>query len=269
MIRLQSLSKSFDAGRTFAVRDLSLHVEPGELLVLLGESGCGKTTTLKMINRLIEPTSGHIVVDGLEIRREDPVRLRRHIGYAFQMVGLFPHMTVGQNVAVVPQLLHWPKPAVRARVNELLELVNLPPAQYWNRWPRQLSGGQRQRVGLARALAGRPRIMLMDEPFGALDPLTRDTLQQEYRKIHAALQLTSVMVTHDMTEALLMADRIAVMSAGRIVQVGTPGELMTQPADPSVQALMSTPKQQADRVEALVNAQRGEHAATYGPAAAN
>lgn len=252
MIRLSDITKTFDEGRTTAVDELTMHVEAGQLVVLLGESGCGKTTTLKMINRLIEPTSGSIEVDGEDIDLHDPVELRRHIGFVIQNVGLFPHMTVGENIGVVPKLLNWPKQEISDRVDELLELVNLGGDSFRDRTPDQLSGGQRQRIGVARALAARPKIMLMDEPFGALDPLTRDELQREYRKIHDELKLTSVMVTHDMTEALIMADRIAVMNAGRIVQLGTPHELLTDPADDYVEKMMATPRKQADMVERLL-----------------
>ena len=252
MIRLEQVSKSYDGGRTWAVSGLYLHVREGELMVLLGESGCGKTTTLKMINRLIEATSGHIEVAGEDVQDQNPVDLRRRIGYVFQRIGLFPHMTVGENVAVVPRLLGWDKATVAGRVDELLEMVDLDPDAYRDRMPRHLSGGQRQRVGVARALAARSNIMLMDEPFGALDPLTRASLQDEYRRIHQRLGLTSVMVTHDMTEALLMADRIACMRGGEIVQVGTPHELMTEPEDDFVRQLMETPKEQADRLERIV-----------------
>jgi osmoprotectant transport system ATP-binding protein len=252
MIRIEKACKAYDAGSVVAVDRLSLEVQAGELLVLLGTSGCGKTTSLKMINRLIEPTSGAIYVDGQDNRSVSGVQLRRHIGYVFQGVGLFPHMTIGENVGLVPALLRWRRSDIDARVDELLQLVNLAPPEFRDRYPRELSGGQRQRVGVARALAGKPRIMLMDEPFGALDPLTRDDLQGEYGRIHRQLELTTVMVTHDMTESLLMADRIAVMQAGRLLQVGTPRELLTAPADAYVGALMKTPKRQADQLEALM-----------------
>jgi osmoprotectant transport system ATP-binding protein len=256
MIRLQDVTKSFDGGRTFAVAGVSLEIRPAELMVLLGESGCGKTTTLKMINRLVEPTGGSIRVNGADVQAREAVELRRSIGYVFQGVGLFPHLSVAENVAVVPTLLGWDAPGIQARVKELLELVALPPEKYALRAPRHLSGGQQQRVGLARALAARPRIMLMDEPFGALDPVTRDDLQREYRRLHEELGLTSLMVTHDMTEALLMADRIAVMRGGRILQVGSPHELLAAPGDDYVRRLMETPKRQADELEALADAGR-------------
>jgi len=252
VIELEQVTKSYDGGESFAAAAVALSIAEGELLVLLGESGCGKTTTLKMINRLIEPTAGQIRVAGEDIRAQDPIALRRRIGYVFQEVGLFSHMTVGENIAVVPRLLRWPGGEIEKRVEELMELVNLPPATLRDRWPTSLSGGQQQRVGVARALAARPRIMLMDEPFGALDPLTRAALQEEFLQLHRRLGLTTVMVTHDMTEALLLADRIAVMQGGRVLQIGTPAELMRRPADGYVAALMRTPRDQADRVEALL-----------------
>jgi osmoprotectant transport system ATP-binding protein len=251
MIVLEQVSKSYDGGKSFSVRDVSLTVSRGQMLVLLGGSGSGKTTTLKMINRLIEPTSGRILVDGQNVCDVNPVQLRRGIGYVVQGNGLFPHMTVAANVGVVPRLLGWDAERIDKRVDELLELVHLPPLEYRDRMPRELSGGQQQRVGFARALASGPQVMLLDEPFGALDPVIRDELRSEFLEIRRKLDLTAVMVTHDMTEALLSADLIAVMNEGRLVQLGTPCELLTSPADPFVAALMSTPKRQADQLEAL------------------
>jgi osmoprotectant transport system ATP-binding protein len=251
MIVLDHVSKAFGPDGRFAVRDVSLHLPAGQMLVLLGGSGCGKTTTLKMINRLIEPTAGDVRVNGRSVRDADPVALRRGIGYVFQGIGLFPHLTVAENVAVVPRLLGWPADKVRARVDELLEMIHLPPAEYRGRLPRELSGGQQQRVGFARALAARPQVMLLDEPFGALDPVTRDELRGEFLQLRRALRLTAVMVTHDMTEALLSADLVAVMNGGRLLQLGTPHELLTRPADAFVAALMATPRRQAKQVESL------------------
>lgn len=250
MIELKGLGKSYDGGLTFAVRGIDLRAEASELVVLLGESGCGKTTTLKMINRLIEPSEGVVLVDGRDALGVPGHELRRGIGYVFQGVGLFPHRTVEENIATVPRLLGWTRERIAARVVELVELVRLPDDMR-GRYPRQLSGGQRQRVGLARALAARPRVLLMDEPLGALDPLTRAALQDEFLRIHRGQGLTTVMVTHDMTEALLMADRIAVMAAGRLVRVGTPRELMADPRDDYVARLLGTPRRQADRLEEL------------------
>lgn len=233
--------------------DISFGVAKGELVALLGESGCGKTTTLKMINRLIDPSAGRIVLDSTDVSSIEPAILRRMIGYAFQGVGLFPHMTIAENIGVTPKLLAWGAQRIEARVDDLLDLVHLPPDEFRHRFPRELSGGQRQRIGFARALAAGPAIMLLDEPFGALDPLTRDRLQQDFTNIHTQLNLTTVLVTHDMTEALLMADRIIVMQNGKIVQDGTPDDLVNRPADDYVAELMSTPKRQADQLETIMH----------------
>jgi osmoprotectant transport system ATP-binding protein len=243
MITFRDVAKSY-AGGAFAVRDLNLEVARGETLALLGASGCGKTTTLKMVNRLIEPTSGTITVGDEDVTRADAVTLRRRIGYVFQGIGLFPHMTVAENVGIVPGLLGWSRDRIAARTDALLDLVRLPPDTYRDRYPRELSGGQRQRVGFARALAAGPEVLLMDEPFGALDPVTRDELQQEFVRLRDNLDLTVVLVTHDMTEALLLAHRIAVMQAGKILQIGTPHEMLTNPKDAYVAALMEMPRHQ-------------------------
>ena len=249
MIQIHQLTRKY--GTVVAVDQLDLTVERGAFVVLLGESGCGKTTTLKCINRLIEPTSGTIEIDGISIADLDPVQLRRGIGYVIQGVGLFPHFSVAENVAVVPTLMGWDAARIRKRVDELLELVQLPADEYGDRSPSTLSGGQQQRVGVARALAGEPRIMLMDEPFGSLDPITRASLQSEYRRIHESLGLTTVMVTHDMTEALTLADKIVVMKGGRALRVGTPAEVVRDTGDPYVEALMETPRRHAAVFEGL------------------
>ena len=250
MIELQHLTKRY--GNQVAVRDLSLTVDEGELLVLLGGSGSGKTTTLKMINRLIEPSAGSVLVDGRDVAELSPHDLRRRIGYAFQQVGLFPHMTVAENIGVTPALLGWTEDKLRRRVDELLALVELDPDETRGRRPDQLSGGQQQRVGVARALAARPRLMLLDEPFGALDPLTRHRLQESFARIRRELGLTAVFVTHDMVEALVLGDRIAVLQAGRLVQVGTPRTLMREPANDYVRQLLDTPRREAQLVESLL-----------------
>ena len=252
MITLSDVSKSFDGGESFAVRDLSLTVADGETLVLLGSSGCGKTTTLKMINRLVEATGGRIEVGGRDVAGLDAVELRRAIGYVFQGIGLFPHMTVRQNIEIVPRLLGWPAEKRRRRALELLDLVDLPPGEYAERLPRRLSGGQQQRVGVARALAADPAHLLMDEPFGALDALSRDALQQEMLDLKRRLGKTVVFVTHDIFEALTLGDRIAVLHRGELQQVGPKEELLGSPATPFVRELFEKPaKQLAAYREAL------------------
>jgi osmoprotectant transport system ATP-binding protein len=255
VIELRELTKTY-AGRNVVDR-LSLDVAAGELLVLLGVSGCGKTTTLKMINRLIEPTSGSVRIDGEDTRSLAGHELRRRIGYGFQRVGLFPHMSVAENVAVTPSLLGWDRARIEARVDTLLEMVQLDPADFRERDPARLSGGEQQRVGIARALAAEPELLLLDEPFGALDPLTRDHLQQSLQGIRRRLGLTVVFVTHDMVEALLLGDRIAVLRSGALVQVGTPSELLGRPADAGVAELMATPLRQARVVDALLESGDG------------
>ena len=250
MIEVQHLTKLF--GETPAVSDVSFVVHTGELLVLVGSSGSGKTTTLKMINRLIELTSGVVSIDGNDAQGVPGHVLRRQIGYVFQKVGLFPHMTVEQNVAVPLSLLQWDAERIRARVREMLELVELDPA-LCSRHPAELSGGQQQRVGVARALSAEPKLMLLDEPFGALDPLTRDRMQQSFLEIRMRLGLTAIFVTHDMSEALVLADRIAVMEHGRLVQIGTPNELLNSPANDYVDRLLDTPRRQARAFDALAS----------------
>ena len=244
MIRLENVSKSFDDGQNFAVHDLSLHIKEGETLVLLGSSGCGKTTTLKMINRLVDPTSGVIEVDGTNILGQDPVMLRRSIGYVFQGIGLLPHLTIQENVEIVPKLLGWNAADRRNRALELIELIGLSPDDYSTRLPEELSGGERQRIGVARALAADPKYLLMDEPFGALDALTRDILQQELLSLKSRLQKTIVFVTHDIFEALALADRIAILHDGNLEQVGTQEEILGQPATPFVRDLFAKPASQ-------------------------
>jgi osmoprotectant transport system ATP-binding protein len=232
MIHFKQVSKHF-AGKA-VVRDLTLEMAKGEFTVLIGTSGSGKSTTLKMINRLVEHDRGEILFAGEPIEKFRAQDLRRRMGYAIQSIGLFPHWTVEENIATVPQLLKWPKAKIRDRVTELLELLNLDPKQFRHRYPHQLSGGQQQRVGVARALASDPEVLLMDEPFGALDPVTRATLQEEVARIHKITHRTIVLVTHDIDEALALADRIVLLNDGQVVQQGTPLELLTRPATPFV-----------------------------------
>ena len=248
MIELENVEKAWAGGP--AVGPLSLRIAAGCFVALLGGSGAGKTTTLKMINGLAEPDAGQVRV-ARRASAEEPVHLRRRrIGYVFQEIGLFPHMTVAENIAVGPRLALWPKDKTAARVAELLALTALPE-DAGARMPSELSGGQRQRVGLARALAAEPKVMLMDEPFGALDPIVREGLGRDYRALHEKLGLTTVLVTHDVTEALLLADRIVVMDAGKIIADAAPAALLSEDQAPAVRALMETPRRQARAVEAL------------------
>lgn len=248
MIRFEAVSKSFDGGASFAVREVGFEVARGGFTAVVGGSGSGKTTLLKMVNRLVEPTAGSITLDGGPVGEGPAPQLRRRIGYVFQGVGLFPHLSVAENITVTPELLGWSRERRTARAAELLDLVRLP-ASFATRTPDALSGGQRQRVGLARALAAEPKVMLLDEPFGALDPVTREGLGEEYRALHERLGLTTLMITHDVQEAVLLADRIAVMHEGRLLAEGAPGELSGDEADP-VGALMSSPRRQAAKVSA-------------------
>ncbi|MFC9607189.1 ABC transporter ATP-binding protein [Streptomyces niveus] len=233
MIRFEHVTKRYPDGTT-AVDDLSLEVGAGELVTLVGPSGCGKTTTMKMVNRLIEPTEGRIFMDGDDISTIDPVQLRRRIGYVIQQVGLFPHKTILENTATVPHLLGWQRGKGRERAAELLDLVGLDPSVYGDRYPEQLSGGQRQRVGVARALAADPPVLLMDEPFGAVDPVVREHLQNEFLKLQAAVNKTVLFVTHDIEEAVRLGDRIAVYGQGTIEQFDAPAAVLGTPATPYV-----------------------------------
>jgi len=249
MIEVQELTKNY--GPRTAVNRLSFQVAKGELLVLVGGSGSGKTTTLKLINRLIEPTSGRVLIEGDDASRFEPYVLRRRIGYVSQNVGLFPHMTIAENIEVTPSLLGWSTARRTERTAELLDLVELP-SSITRRYPSELSGGQAQRVGVARALAAKPRFMLLDEPFGALDPLTRDRLQQSFIDIKRQLDLAAVFVTHDITEALMLGDRIAVLREGCLLQIGTPHELLDTPKNEYIERLLDTPRRQASELERLL-----------------
>ncbi|GGG07555.1 MULTISPECIES: ABC transporter ATP-binding protein [Rhizobium] len=231
MIRMENVTKRYSEGAAPSVDNLTLDVPEGSTVALIGPSGCGKTTTMRMINRLIEPTEGRIIVNGEDVTRVDPVQLRRHIGYVIQNVGLFPHMTIAENIAAVPNLLGWDQPRIQKRTADLFDLVGLDPTEMLNRYPRQLSGGQRQRIGVARALAADPAVLLMDEPFGAIDPIARARLQDEFRQILSRVRKTVVLVTHDLDEAIRLGDRIAIMRDGRIVQYDTPDAILSRPAD--------------------------------------
>ena len=249
-IALEQVGKTHDGA--VALQGVDLSIPPGQFVALVGGSGAGKTKLLKTINALAPPTSGVVRIDGEAVNGLDGPVLRRRIGYVFQEIGLFPHMSVAENIGVAPALLGWKKDEIAARVDELLDLVDLPRAVAQRR-PAALSGGQRQRVGVARALAARPAILLMDEPFGALDPITRQGLGDDVRRLHQALSLTTVMVTHDVAEALLLADRIVVLDAGRIIADAAPRDLMAGHDDPRVEALMAAPRRQAERVRALLD----------------
>jgi osmoprotectant transport system ATP-binding protein len=250
-IEFDNVIKRFGEGRTVALDGVSLAVAPREFAAIVGPSGSGKTTLLRLINRLTEPTEGAVRFGGEDVQAVDPIALRQRIGYVFQDVGLFPHMTVAENIAITPRLLGWDKKKRVTRVYELLELVRLPAA-YRDRFPRELSGGERQRVGVARAIAAEPQVVLMDEPFGALDALTRDALGQDYRRLHDELGLTTVMITHDMLEAVFLADRIAVLREGRLIEEGSPHKLMTSAEHEYVRELMQTPRAQAARLRKLM-----------------
>lgn len=271
MIRLRGVGKTYEDG-TVAVRELDLDVGRGQLAVLVGPSGCGKSTTLKMINRLIEPTSGTIEIDGQDVTQADPVELRRGIGYVIQQIGLFPHQRVRTNVMTVPLLYGESKATARQRAEELLDLVGLDPSTYGDRYPHQLSGGQQQRVGVARALAANPPVLLMDEPFGAVDPVVRVRLQDEFLRVQRELGKTVVMVTHDIDEAIKMGDRVAIFEVGGVLgQYGTPLDLLAQPADEFVSDFvgataglrrLSVTQVQRDHLEPLEGRTAGELGAT-------
>ena len=263
MIELRNASKRY--GEAAVVNEVSLSIASGETFVFIGPSGCGKSTTLKMINRLVEPSRGSVAIDGKDIREGDIASLRRGIGYVIQDVGLFAHHTVRRNVGQVPSLLEWPAPKIAARVDELLDLVGLPPGTFADRYPRELSGGQRQRVGIARALAADPPIVLLDEPFSALDPITREHLQDEFLALSQRLGKTFVIVTHDVFEAVRLADRIGVMRDGTLVQCATPREIVSKPADAFVTALLGRHRYQLQLMTATV----GEAISRAKPRASN
>ncbi len=241
LIQLEHVTKAYPGVEEPAVKDLNLEVNPGEILVLVGPSGCGKSTTLRLINRMIEPTSGRIIYEGEDVTKADPNELRRRMGYVIQQIGLFPHRTIAENIATIPRLLKWPKDKINARVNELLEVVSMDPSIYRDRYPSELSGGQAQRVGVARALGADPDVLLMDEPFGAIDPITRDRLQNEFLRLQEELKKTIVFVTHDVDEAVKMGDRIAILrDQSEIAQLDTPEHILTDPADEFVENFLGS-----------------------------
>jgi osmoprotectant transport system ATP-binding protein len=255
VISIERASKSFQTGTGFALRDVSLEIAQPSFVAVVGTSGAGKTTLLKAINRLVDVDAGTIRVNGEAVSSVPGHELRRHIGYVFQGIGLFPHLTIAENIGVTPRLLGWGAQQMSARVEELIDLVSLP-REMLGRYPSGLSGGQQQRVGVARALAAKPGILLMDEPFGALDPVTRTSLGDEFRRLHDAMGLTTVMVTHDVLEAVLLADRIVVMHGGQVIADGTPRELLDGHANEHVRALMDMPRRQAERVRDIVDGDR-------------
>jgi osmoprotectant transport system ATP-binding protein len=231
-IRLENLSKRFPGLRDPAVDDLSMDIPEGEIVIFVGPSGCGKTTTMKLINRIIEPTSGRIFLDGEDVTKTNPDLLRRRMGYVIQQIGLFPHVTIANNIATVPKMLGWKPQRISERIDELLEMVGMDPGDYRNRYPKELSGGQRQRVGVARAMSADPDVMLMDEPFGAIDPITRDRLQNEFLRLQEQIKKTIIFVTHDIDEAIKMGDRIAILrEQSHIAQFDTPERILVNPAD--------------------------------------
>lgn len=239
-VEFKDVSKSFPGMSHPALDHVSLKIEEGELVCVLGTSGGGKTTLIKLINRLHDPDAGQVLVEGRDVAQADPVELRRGIGYVIQQTGLFPHMTVAENIACVPEILKWDRARITARVDELLNLVGLDPVEFKDRYPRQLSGGQQQRVGLARALAANPSLMLFDEPFGAIDAITRATLQDELLRIHRGSGKTFIFVTHDIAEALKLGTKVLVLDQGRVQQYGTPCEVLESPATPFVRALLES-----------------------------
>ncbi len=250
MIRFENVAKKYEHG-SYAVKPLSMEIQAGELFVIIGPSGSGKTTTLKMINRLVPMTEGKILIENQNILEYDINELRWNIGYVLQDIALFPHMTIEENIAIVPELKNWEKARIQHRITELLDMVGLDPDEYRNRKPHQLSGGEQQRVGVIRALAGDPKIILMDEPFSALDPISRTKLQDDILKLYSNIQKTIVFVTHDMNEALKLATRICVMKDGEVQQIGTPEEILNQPANDFVKTFVGTPKRVSNPIVEL------------------
>ncbi len=250
-IEYQNVTKKFEGNDRYSVDHVSTTIEEGEFITILGSSGCGKTTLLKMTNRLYEPTDGKIILFGEDISTVDPVVVRRRMGYVIQQIGLFPHMTIEDNIAAIPKILKWDKDRIHQRVTDLLELVELDPEVYRKRYPRQLSGGQQQRIGLARALVTDPKIMLLDEPFGAIDAITRLNLQNELKRIHQGTKKTFLLVTHDINEAFRLGNRVMIMNEGKLLQFDTPQEIIKHPADPFVETLLSSVKEQASFWEGI------------------